>query len=584
MKYPTDRNRFIFRQWTRDPNGKPVAPSEIRGKEAGNGLDLWGATLYDFYHFRRIPDNIYGITISTGSKLTKVMKALGELEAAKDEIAWAEQEEDPREIPAWDPAEAIVGYERRVHWGICDAASMRKDVAESARKRGAKEEPNSDADKQMDRSLPIHLLPKKLHVHDPWNLVCVEAPEDDDTDHESKAEAIVESWTTKKDLVRTYNLSLSSESQRAAEQSSKVAIALEDEALKIPQIIMIYPQETEGPTEEPAIRAVLPQRRRKLTEVPEGHLYLSPSGKLGTGHHSIVYNAEWELPRDLFCESVICNTCVSERVREEVERLKKSGEWEQRLQEAVNTYESVKKRDVSREAASSDAMEVDSEASPPKKVINRIREYEGPIVSIHPDVKWQNPSYPETICKHRHFFGKPVPRTARFRVAAKLSFPGDGHLAREARNYLNFPAHFFQHWNGYNVVAPLHDPTPVGALVPQFFGYYVPHSKSKHQYRSPILLIEDCGEPVDPDTLSTDDKHECVALLFRFHHAGWLHESFAARNILIQTGHPTLCPLERMVNPTHSVRLIDFGRSRKYETPGERCVEESLGKRLFGMI
>ncbi|KAF8835880.1 hypothetical protein BDN67DRAFT_974824 [Paxillus ammoniavirescens] len=700
MGYPKNKNRFIFRRWPRDPNGKPILPSDIHGKEAGNGLDLWGATLYDFYHVRRIPSSIHGLTISTGSKLAKVMEALGELEAAKDEIAWAEREEEPKEIPAYDPAEAIKCYETQVHLGCYDAYSARKDIVERAKKSDSIWVPGPDevveahednpaqspvspsnesgeippkstedpapapddkpafrqlpADTPVDspfhfmhcpspwpfipfenptsppalqRSLPIHLLPKTLHVHDPWNLVFVKAP-DDNSDCEPKDE-LFESWTSKNDLVHTYTLSLSSESQKAAEEALKAASA-EDEALKTPKVVLILPQQTGGPTDEPAIHAVLPQRPRALTKVPEAHLYLSPAGKLGTGHHSVVYKAEWELPRDLFCESTICDECVREKVDEEIKQLKESGEWEQRLQEAVSAYESTQNGgDVSQEAGPSDATKVDSEASPsgapPKKgigfirvtvevepletiemvspdkhgeppsegatpqymakvrdpVINRVHQYEGPTITIHPDVKWQNPSYPETICEHRKLDYKPSPRTARFLVAAKLSLPGDGHLAREAQNYLKFPAHLFQHWNGYNVVPPLHDPTPVGAVVPQFFGYYVPRTKSKTRYRSPILLIEHCGKPVNARKLSIDDKQECAALLFRFHLAGWLHESFAERNILIQKGHPTTFPLNRMVNPTHSFRLIDFGRSREYTHSTERMAEEGLGRQLF---
>ncbi|KAH0832366.1 hypothetical protein J3R83DRAFT_13395 [Lanmaoa asiatica] len=113
MKHPKDSNRFIFRHWPRDPNGKPMLPSPTRGKEAGNGLDLWGATLYDFYYVNRIPNLANALTISTGSKLIKVMTAFGELEHAQNEIAWAAREADPMEIPAWDPAQAIMAHERR---------------------------------------------------------------------------------------------------------------------------------------------------------------------------------------------------------------------------------------------------------------------------------------------------------------------------------------------------------------------------------------------------------------------------------------------------------------------------------------
>ena len=171
--------------------------------------------------------------------------------------------------------------------------------------------------------------------------------------------------------------------------------------------------------------------------------------------------------------------------------------------------------------------------------------YSGLAVRIHSAVQWQDPLHPETKCMHGiPCHSHPVPRTATFRVVAKLSIQHDPHLAQEARNYLAFPRHFFEHWNGYNIIPPLHDPVPVGALCPQFYGYYTPDPPTDGpHYLSPILLLEQCGREIDPETLCEDDKQECVSLLFRFHHAGWLHESFAPRNIFWQQGKPTEWPL-----------------------------------------
>ncbi|KAG2343528.1 hypothetical protein BDR05DRAFT_963117, partial [Suillus weaverae] len=33
-----------------------ITASSLRGKEAANRIDLWGATLYDFYYVLRAPD------------------------------------------------------------------------------------------------------------------------------------------------------------------------------------------------------------------------------------------------------------------------------------------------------------------------------------------------------------------------------------------------------------------------------------------------------------------------------------------------------------------------------------------------
>ncbi|KAI9566196.1 hypothetical protein HD554DRAFT_2118247 [Boletus coccyginus] len=710
LNYPASKNRFVFRHWPRDPNGKPILRSDIHGKEAGNGLDLWGATLYDFYFVRRMPDVVHAATISTGSKLTQVMKALGELEYAQSEIAWAAREADPKEIPGWDPAQATVIDERRVHiaFGVVDKTGKkssappetsaaepkadvqmpdvsepvagegtepRKDVVEVAEEPAPEEGPEDPTDKPADsvekvtirelpsdipvespfhpshypspwplvpfespcspfslqRRIPIHLLPKKLHVHDPWKLVNVDLYRDTESETFREGE---ESWTSKTDHVVTYTLTLRPESQIMAEAASKAAAAIEDEAP--PEAVFILsPQETEGPTEQPAIRAFLPKLPRNLTEVPEAHLYLSPKGRLGTGHHSIVYEAELEIPRDLFCESTYCKSCLDEQIKVEVDRLKESGEWEERLNEAAKTYKGPGAQDAaSRHSSSSSSAQippryvgfvgvklehlpmetVDMVAAttfgetPPAdapsqhfarvsdSVTNRYMHYQGLIVPVYPNIQWQNPSFPDTICRHNVRKTKPVPRTARFRVAAKLSVPGDRHLEREANNYLEFPAHFFQHWTGYNVIPPLHDPTPLGAVVPQFFGYYTPDTPSgsdcENEYFSPILLIEHCGKPIRANKLSIDDCIECAALLFRFHSAGWLHESFAERNILMQNHHPTCSPLEEEDKcdliphrqRRHSFRLIDFGRSVKYECPLKRASEESEAEFLFSRL
>ncbi|KAL4063399.1 hypothetical protein V8B97DRAFT_1981412 [Scleroderma yunnanense] len=119
-----------------------------------------------------------------------------------------------------------------------------------------------------------------------------------------------------------------------------------------------------------------------------------------------------------------------------------------------------------------------------------------------PEIQWQNPQIP---CEHipdRHL----RPRTVMFQIAAKLSIQHDEHLVTEAQNYQNFPDHFFQHRNGYNIVRPLLNPVPMHTLVPQFYGYYVPGDVApiaiapggkaeRPAYLSPIFLLEDCGTP-----------------------------------------------------------------------------------------
>ena len=60
------------------------------------------------------------------------------------------------------------------------------------------------------------------------------------------------------------------------------------------------------------------------------------------------------------------------------------------------------------------------------------------------------------------------------------------------------------------VGSPINE-VPVGAVVPQFYGYYVPddpNQSTEQRFLSPILLLEHCGVSVDPLKLNADDK--CV--------------------------------------------------------------------------
>ncbi|KAL4061978.1 hypothetical protein J3A83DRAFT_2769360 [Scleroderma citrinum] len=109
-----------------------------------------------------------------------------------------------------------------------------------------------------------------------------------------------------------------------------------------------------------------------------------------------------------------------------------------------------------------------------------------------------------------------------FQIAAKLSIQHDEHLVTEAQNYQNFPDHFFQHRNGYNIVRPLLNPVPMHTLVPQFYGYYVPDDVApiaiapggkaeRPAYLSPILFLEDCGTPYHPHSLMLSAKNASLS-------------------------------------------------------------------------
>ncbi|KAG2130865.1 hypothetical protein DEU56DRAFT_740426 [Suillus clintonianus] len=556
--------------------------SALRGKQAGNGIEMWGATLYDFYHVKRFPSVPGYISSSTGSRISKWMRQVGEL-IADDELYWADNEEDPKEIPVADIGELISCYDRRVALGIFNRfSSAKQQTGKPLPKIDSPFHPvhypspypfipcTHDGPPILQQRVPLHLLPQKLHVHDPWNKLTVLKG---DLDHTTP-------WLSKvangRGITRTYSLSLAPGGKKAALKAQKLAEMAEDKEAKQKRVLRIFPADKEGPMKEPLIEVVLPPQPRKRAQVEESHLYLSPY-PVGVGNHSVVHSAEWELPRDLFVEARLCRACVEEDIRQQVQKLKDEGKWEALLKDPTEKPEETLHSDP-------ELFFIEHPG-----VIRIASDYAGPAIRVHTTVKWRGPS--EAHCKHGSFDSGPLPRTAIVRVVAKLSIPGDLHLAREAKNYQSFPDHFFQHWNGYNVTPPLHDPVPIGALCPQFYGYYEPDdpidgTKSDQcDYLSPILLMEHCGRKVDPEALCLDDKQECASLVLRFHHAGWLHESFAARNILWQQGKPTEWPIERQSSVKKSFRLIDFGRSKKLDCAiSERMTEGEIAFRLLHLL
>ncbi|KAI9069031.1 hypothetical protein FKP32DRAFT_1641399 [Trametes sanguinea] len=190
-------------------------------------------------------------------------------------------------------------------------------------------------------------------------------------------------------------------------------------------------------------------------------------------------------------------------------------------------------------------------------------------------------------------------RTGQVTVAAKLAFPHcTAHLLlhNEARTYAAFPEHAQQEYCGYNVVPPCRFPVPVGPIVPKSYGFYLPvgddgkivdgyrreiakHGACMGQYEpcevpwlSPILLLEECGEPVKPKKFTVDQRTECFSLVLRLHELGIEQGSFYVRNILIQPG-PLSAPAAKRTFDQPSFRIIDFGRAQVLQDMLKRADE-----------
>ncbi|KAJ7755180.1 hypothetical protein B0H16DRAFT_1372163 [Mycena metata] len=186
---------------------------------------------------------------------------------------------------------------------------------------------------------------------------------------------------------------------------------------------------------------------------------------------------------------------------------------------------------------------------------------------------------------YRASFQLPAPlETQHVAVVAKIAVPrpeARDFLNHEAAIYNSFPEHLAHEYSGYALVPGLKYPVPVGAVVPKFFGYYVPahqgYDARNTAEPSPILLLEECGSPVDPQTLSHDNKAECFSLFLRLHLSGFLQKSAFKKNILVQPGPLTVPPPQRS-SQSPSFRVIDFGRAfaRPSKNPKEWMDEREM--------
>ncbi|KAI0797291.1 hypothetical protein BC629DRAFT_1502772 [Irpex lacteus] len=225
-----------------------------------------------------------------------------------------------------------------------------------------------------------------------------------------------------------------------------------------------------------------------------------------------------------------------------------------------------------------------SDSSPPRVAHLHLAQTHRFGVGHHSLVHHAPLTLPEPLSAHS--------RNGRVVVAAKSAFRSENArylLQREGRTYDAFPRHLSEDWCGYNLVTPIKHPVPVGPVVPKFYGYYVPikikegkevmYEEKDLNAPSPILLMEECGEPVNPAKFTVDMRSECYSMMVRLHYAGFVQNSFFVRNILVQPG-PLTAPPEKRSKKTPSFRLIDFGRAVAYK----RFVEGLAGDQLKNKV
>ncbi|KAF8623831.1 hypothetical protein AX15_006158 [Amanita polypyramis BW_CC] len=499
---------------------------------ASNGYQFWGATLWDFFWVYRFPDVKSLVTISTGSKLLNWMIKNKETEYAPSKIFWAQQEAEPRQISPYPISEIIENQEMRIRLGLCgksmplnawgeeDQDPTHESLTANGIPRAESPWPlipfSYDAP-NLEHYIPRHRLPRKLIVHDPWDVL----------HRVERSPKMPRDWSSTKDVTYVYNMTLSPFFEKRIEEEVKARklkeeqqdsrlgdVCAVDSLLERRDGFLLYPSTiTSGQTKPPVFVTYSDAPEPKPIET--AHLYLSPDKFIGAGNHSLVIQAEWEVPRSLLVPDVLCQECVLEDVKKtlaqldscEVEYLEKLGTWEiidcsvpEVCMDMVNdSFELL--------CPDSTVTFVFSRGSRKKEW-----KYKGSVKVVKTNVQWQNADrgpYCSHVLKRMHVDGqeqvRPHPPIARVNLVAKLS-TGDDHLEHEANIYKEFPQHIFEHWSGYNVMAPLNQyPVPLGAVVPQYYGYYEPE-KETMRYMSPILLMENCGKQIQVESLSEDDK------------------------------------------------------------------------------
>lgn len=347
-------------------------------------------------------------------------------------------------------------------------------------------------------------------VHDPGNVLWCKLY---DCYRDSPTEDADRKVTYRLELSEKYADRRKADEDKAAAEEAHAKKILESfltnphSSLKRPSGFEVVDLNEPGWT-KPALFVVFPPRP-PLKRPEEAHVHLSTSHLMGKGNHSRVYHAEMVVPRSWLMDEVMCIDCVKEDVKKLLDeedglygerRLKK---WDEKTGMVVR--HEIRKRHKSCVKEWEDIGAVRYVLQ--EAVAEDVMTYEGPYRVVHTRVEYQNLER-GPLCVHMSKgMAHLHPLTTKVGVAAKLTVKYDIDMHRkEADNYQRFPKHFFEHWSGFNICPPMNAPVPVGPVVPQFYGYYVPEDAAADEYQSPILLIEKCGIPIEAEELSVDDR------------------------------------------------------------------------------
>jgi len=278
----------------------------------------------------------------------------------------------------------------------------------------------------LQKYIPLNLLPKTLVVHDPWNLLAVSGTPCTSC---TSCRRCTYNWTDKPDVPLIYCLRISphaerrlkAEAQEPAKEGANVTEKMGFNAVP-PKGFLIFPEEETTGSIGPPVHVIYPPEPTP-SPVEVAHLYLSPAHAAGEGNHSVVYNAEWEVPRSMVMAPLMCDVCVVEDVAKILKE---------------EDREDGEKKSVQWKKKSAVLNKVDDNEMP-DPAHSKLKN-EGPVHSIHTRVPWRSPDDPySTFCTHIQARAKnlPYPAATKVRVIAKLSLQYDDHLETKWRTIKN---------------------------------------------------------------------------------------------------------------------------------------------------
>ncbi|KAK7444056.1 hypothetical protein VKT23_015453 [Stygiomarasmius scandens] len=341
----------ITQFWPRPSTG-PTFHALPYGIQAPNAHHLWGATPVDFYRTNRVPQIEAYVTTTTGSRMARWCKEIGEVgewNEAQMHRAEVERREEAPTKKAWVDLRKIFGNEdtKRVPFKSIDSKS----------------EPwPSDKPYSIQQPIPLHLLPEKLIVHDPYRVLRANGHPKYKHDFEAPPSSTCsygDPFSKEHDLVHIYRLQLipevkeevkrirtgikqrfeekwkpiellrleadtenasysgsdtsgstspttssdSSGSPTSTKPNSLFDVSIDSPSLSNPTLVKIpVLVPPPNPTNAPTIFSNSELANSPPYRTPSAHLYLSAGleNKVGTGNHSYVWRVELDLDRRVF--------------------------------------------------------------------------------------------------------------------------------------------------------------------------------------------------------------------------------------------------------------------------------------------